>query len=291
MNATSTALDHAAGTRWSHYDAFYRSRARTGLVADLYAAAMGEDYPVEVGASSSCDWHLLGLLTTRLRLRPGRRLVDAACGTGGIGLWLARALNIRLDGFDLSPEAVTRAAARRDQFLGARAGHAVFRTAELENTGLPTAHAQGIVCVDALSRATDRGAALAELARVLESGGRLVVTRALRRGAKPPWHHQVEAAGLVQEHLDERPDEPAMWERLYRLWIQHADQLRHELGDAPAERMLREAEQNLPTLRGRRAVLLTLRRLPHEPAAPETADTMTSPDSRLGSRPTGRTQQ
>ncbi|WUT01782.1 class I SAM-dependent methyltransferase (plasmid) [Streptomyces sp. NBC_00708] len=291
MNTSRTALDHATGTRWSQYDAFYRARAGTSLVADLYAAAMGDDYPVEVGASSSCDWHLLGLLTTRLRLRPGRRLVDAGCGTGGIGLWLARALGVRVDGFDLSPEAVAQATARRDQFLGARTDHAVFRTAELENTGLPTAHAQGIVCVDVLGRATDRGAALAELARVLEPGGRLVVTRALRRGAEPQWHHQVAAAGLAQEHLDDRPGEPAMWERLYRLWIQHAAQLRHELGDVQAERMLREAEQTLPTLRGRRAVLLTLRRLPYEPAAQGAADTMTRPDSRPGDRPTGRTQQ
>ncbi|MFI1312444.1 hypothetical protein ACH4TS_20220 [Streptomyces albidoflavus] len=45
--------------------------------------------------------------------------------------------------------------------------------------------------------------------------------------------------------------EPAMWERVYRLWVTHADQLRHELGEAPAENMLREAHQMLPKLHGR----------------------------------------
>ncbi|MEU8740937.1 hypothetical protein [Streptomyces halstedii] len=25
------------------------------------------------------------------------------------------------------------------------------------------------------------------------------------------------------QHVDERPGEPAIWERLYRLWIAHAD--------------------------------------------------------------------
>ena len=44
-----------------------------------------------------------------------------------------------------------------------------------------------------------------------------------------------------------------MWERLYQLWIAYADQLRRELGEAPAENLLREAHQVLPTLRGRRA--------------------------------------
>ncbi|RPK32429.1 Demethylrebeccamycin-D-glucose O-methyltransferase [Streptomyces sp. ADI92-24] len=278
-------------TRSSQYDAFYAARARAGLVGQLYAMAMGEDYPVEIGASSSCDWHLLGLLTARLRLRPGRVLVDAGCGTGGIGLWLARALAVRLDGFDLSSVATAQAAERRTDFLGTHSDRAVFRTAGLEDTGLPTGHAQGIVCVDALGRATDRGAALRELGRILEPGGRLVMTRALRHGAEPQWQDQLAAAGLVQEHVDERPGEPAMWERLYRLWIQHAAQLRLELGETPAERMLREAQQTLPSLHGRRAVLLTVRRLPHEPDEPRAADTMTRPNTQPGDQPTGRNPQ
>ncbi|MFD0372871.1 class I SAM-dependent methyltransferase [Streptomyces sp. NPDC127114] len=263
--------------RSAQYDAFYTARARTNVVARLYAAAMGEDYPAEVAASSSCDWPLLGLLTARLRLSPGQLLVDAACGTGGIGLWLARALAVRLDGFDLSPVATTRAGERRADFLGADRDRAVFRVAELENTGLSTGHAHGIVCVDALGRAADRGAALRELGRVLVPGGRLVVTRALRQGAETTWHSQVSAAGLVEEHVDERPGEPAMWERLYRLWLAHADELRRELGEGPAERMLREAQQTLPHLRGRRAVLLTLRRPLDGPAGVGASDRMAEP--------------
>ncbi|MEU8741978.1 class I SAM-dependent methyltransferase [Streptomyces halstedii] len=252
----------AAMARSAHYDSFHAARARTGLVTRLYAEAMGEDYPGEVGASSSCDWPLLGLLTARLRMEPGQLLVDAGCGAGGVGLWLARALAVRVHGFDLSPVAVGQATARRARFLGSDVSRACFRVAELERTGLPDGRAHGIVCVDALGRAEDRGAALAELGRALVPGGRLAVTRALRRGADPAWQEQLASAGLEQERLDERPAEPAMWGRLYRLWIAHADGLRHELGDGPAERMLAEAHQVLPGLAGRRAVLLTLRRSP-----------------------------
>ncbi|MCZ1012182.1 class I SAM-dependent methyltransferase [Streptomyces lydicus] len=146
-----------AANRSAQYDSFYSARGRTDVVTRLYAAAMGEDYPVEIAASSSCDWSLLGLLTARLRLRPGQLLVDAGCGAGGIGLWLARALTVRLDGFDLSPVATAQATSRRAHFLGTTGDRALFRVAELEHTGLPSGHAHGIVCVDALGRAADRG--------------------------------------------------------------------------------------------------------------------------------------
>ncbi|MEU2977210.1 class I SAM-dependent methyltransferase [Streptomyces hirsutus] len=270
--------------RSAPYDAFYTARARTDLVTRLYAAAMGENYPSEVAAFSSCDWPLLGLMTARLRLRPGQMLVDAGCGTGGIGLWLARALSLRLAGFDLSPVAVVQAAARRSHF-GLPAARTAFRVAELENTGLPDAAADGIVCVDAFGHATDRIAALRELGRLLAPGGRLLLTRALRSGAMPSWREQAQAAGLVVEDVDERPAEPAMWQRLYRLWIAHAAELHRELGQAQARHMLEEAQRVLPMLPDRRAVLLTLRRPGASPKAPETVDTMAQPGSRLGREP------
>ncbi|MFE1576325.1 hypothetical protein [Streptomyces fradiae] len=52
-----------------------------------------------------------------------------------------------------------------------------------------------------------------------------------------PYRH----AGLTVEQVDERPGEPAMWERLYQLWTSHAGKLRREPGEAPAQSMLREA--------------------------------------------------
>jgi hypothetical protein len=76
-----------------------------------------------------------------------------------------------------------------------------------------------------------------------------------------------------------------MWARLYRLWISNADDLRRELGDIPAGRMLVEAHRMLPVLSGRRAVLLTLRRPAAQPAAHVTADRMTVPGRHLHDGP------
>lgn len=265
----------AGPTLAAQFDDFHTARARTGLVTHLYATAMGEAYPPEVADSSSCDWPLLGLMTARLRMQPGQLLVDAGCGTGGTGLWLARALSVRLVGIDLSPVAIEQAGARRPAFVPN--GRATFRVASLDATGLPDGCAHGIVCVDALGFASNRGDAVRELGRVLAPGGRLLLTRALRQSAEPAWEEEARAAGLTVEHVAERPHEPAMWERLYRLWISNADHLRHELGDAQADRMLAEAHNKLPSLPGRRAVLLTLRRPPQEPAPAGAADTMTAP--------------
>ncbi|MFE2302690.1 class I SAM-dependent methyltransferase [Streptomyces sp. NPDC059445] len=158
------------------------------------------------------------------------------------------------------------------------ADRATFRVAELEDNGLPDSIAHGIVCVDALGGAVDRDAAIRELGRLLAPGGRLVLSRSLRRDAEPLWEEQARTAGLTVEHVDERPAEPAMWDRLYRLWIAHADEMRRELGGVQARIMLREAHQVLPTLPGRRAVLLTLRRPAVSPATPGAADRMTRPD-------------
>lgn len=247
------------------YDAFHTARASTGLVAQLYEEAMGDAYPHEVNASSSCDWPLLATLITRLRLRPAHQLVDLGCGTGGIGLWLARAFGTRLTGIDISPRAISLATGRGPQFLPPH--RAEFHTATLEATGLPDGHADGAICIDAYSRAVDPRRALGEMRRILRPGGRMVLTSAGRHPITPPWPERAALAGLELEAEDERPDEPAMWRRLYGPWVEREADLRRELGDAQADSMISEARRRSPGLRLRRAVAVTLRR-PQEAERP-----------------------
>ncbi|MEW2164377.1 methyltransferase domain-containing protein [Streptomyces sp. NPDC007084] len=242
----------------AHFDAFHTARAGSGFVSALYAEAMGDAYPADVAPYSSCDRQLLETAAARLQLRPGEDLADVGCGTGGVGLWLARELRARLTGLDISPAAVRIAAARAAGFVPA--ARAVFLTGTLEATGLRDGVVDGVVCVDALANASDRVQALAEFGRVLRPGGRAVMTRAGASGLRQTVTEQAYAAGLELEFVDERPGEPAMWGRLYRLWQARAVDLRRELGDVQADGMLREAERMLPRLAGREALVVTLRK-------------------------------
>ncbi|MFD8782528.1 methyltransferase domain-containing protein [Kitasatospora sp. NPDC059599] len=141
------------------YDAFHRARSRTTITHDLCAQAMGDDYPADVAPSSSCDLPLLQLMTERLALQPYQHLVDLGCGTGGTGLWLARATGAAVRGVDISPEAIRLARARLPDFAPA---FGEFQVGSVRYTGLSYGRAHGLVCVDALGPAGDRGAALHE---------------------------------------------------------------------------------------------------------------------------------
>ncbi|MFI2077563.1 class I SAM-dependent methyltransferase [Streptomyces triculaminicus] len=114
------------------------------------------------------------------------------------------------------------------------------------------------ICVDALNFAPDPRAAFEELRRLLRPGARAVFTSADRRPASSrPWNR----VGLELEAEDERPHVPGMWRRLYRLWTDHEADLRSELGDAQADRMLDEARRRAPEMAYRRFSIVTVRHL------------------------------
>lgn len=242
------------------YNDFYAARISTDLLARLYQEALGDAFPAEVAAFGACDWDLLGTLAARLRLRPGQTLADIGCGTGGIGLWLARALAVELVGLDISSIAVQYAQQRRTKFVPAE--RARFQVGTVRATGLPDRSMDGVVLVDVPGREDDWKAALVEIHRVLAPGGRAVLTRSMPHSAATgtKWREQAEAYEFEIDHVDNRPEEPEIWRMLYRLWIERENDLRRELGDDETESMLQEANRVLPLLDSYRALVITLRR-------------------------------
>jgi SAM-dependent methyltransferase len=246
--------DRIAGVA-DDYDALHRAAQTSPLLAELFATAYGELYPAEVAASSSCTWWTLGQLVTELGPAAGGRLLDLGCGRGGPGLWVARALPARLVGIDVSPLGIELAAARAASFLPA--GGAEFRVATFEATGLPDAHVDAVMSVDALPFSPDPAAAVREVHRVLRPGGRLAFTTARRT----EWTELLAEAGLdvLGEHPD--PGGSERWLAFYELVERHAEAVRGQLDEVAATDLLTEARRGLETgMTGRRPRLVVGRR-------------------------------
>jgi ubiquinone/menaquinone biosynthesis C-methylase UbiE len=100
-------------------------------------------------------------------LPEGSEVLDAACGTGRHAAFLA-ARGHSVVGVDASPEMLARAAAKVPD--------ARFVLGELDRLPLADGSVDAAVCALALSHAQDLRPAVAELARVLRPGGRLVIS-------------------------------------------------------------------------------------------------------------------
>lgn len=247
------------GITAADYDTAHRARQDSALLRELWAQAMGDQYPAEVDPFSACTWWLLGQIVARLRLPPNGRLVDLGCGCGGPGLWLARALSANLVGIDFSAVAVRFATGRIPEFVAPC--RASFRQATFEDTGLSGGCADGVVSVDAFPFAADRLAALREVWRILVAGGRFVLTVRVESGGPSDWPAMARSVGFDVEDMLADDDRDRTWQRLYALWLAHEADLRADIGDHAAGNLIleaRRAQQRLVALP--RSVLLVLRR-------------------------------
>jgi len=154
----------------SHYNATY-GNFQTDLYAQIRREAFGED----IGQNS---WHTSDEQDRFLQwldLSPGKRLLDVACGAGGPALRIAAATGCSVVGIDVYEQAVRAAnslAAQRDL-----AERAQFRATDATGP-LPFSDSSfdAITCIDAINHFPDRPQVIAEWARLLKLGGRLLFT-------------------------------------------------------------------------------------------------------------------
>jgi SAM-dependent methyltransferase len=153
-----------------HYGAHYRAFA-----AEVYARVRREAFGDDVGQNSWLTRDELDRFAGRLELGTSTRLLDIACGSGGPALHLARATGCEVVGVELEAEAVASGIRQaREAGLGARA---TFLQADASRR-LPFEDGSfdAILCVDAICHLADRSRVLADWARVLRRGGRLLFT-------------------------------------------------------------------------------------------------------------------
>jgi ubiquinone/menaquinone biosynthesis C-methylase UbiE len=152
------------------YDAVYDAMPRSPTLRRLWKQLVaGEDYPDDFYHISFITLPDLRHLARALRLSPGSRFSDIACGMGGPALWIARETGAHLSGIDVSPVAVVQAE-KRAQALGL-VGTAEFSAGSFAETGLETASMDAAMTVDALQYAPDKAAALREFARIIRPDG------------------------------------------------------------------------------------------------------------------------
>lgn len=213
--------------------------------------------PPHLPSSSLLTWDGLAEVVEALRLRPGARLLDLACGRGGYGLEIAARTGATLTGVDFSSEAIAQAVA-----LAQRLGiDAEFRVGDLADTGLPTASVDALVCVDSIQFKSD-AASFDEMHRVLAPGGRIALTtwealdradeRVLALLRTVDTRSSLERAGFVDIEVREPPAwraaERALWEEAAGL----------DPGDDPALQSLHdEGVRVLPGIDLTRRVLAT----------------------------------
>jgi len=133
---------------------------------ETYGEDLGQNSWITAGEYDTfCDW---------LGLGRGMHVLDAASGSGGPALHLARKYGLRVTGIDINEAGVTTA---RRAAAAAKVADADFQPADM-NQRLPFGANtfDAVVCIDAMNHFRDRLHVLREWHRVLKRGRRILFT-------------------------------------------------------------------------------------------------------------------
>ena len=154
----------------TYYDANY-GNFQTKLYAEIRREAFGED----IGQNSWLTVEEQDMFLEWLDLSPGKTLLDVACGSGGPTLRMAAKTGCSVIGVDLHEQAIATARSLASQRT--LADPSEFRVVNAsEPLPFPDAHFDAITCVDAINHIPNRPSVVAQWARLLKPGGRLLFT-------------------------------------------------------------------------------------------------------------------
>lgn len=153
-----------------HYDANYEN-FQTELYEQIRREAFGED----IGQNSWLTADEQDKFLSWLNLSSGKCLLDVACGAGGPALRIAANTGCSVVGIDIHEQGVTTAlSTAADRGLSGIAKFQVVNAAQ--PLPFPDASFDAITCIDAINHLPNRPHVVAEWARLLKPGGRLLFT-------------------------------------------------------------------------------------------------------------------
>ncbi|MFD7814714.1 SAM-dependent methyltransferase [Streptomyces sp. NPDC059785] len=130
---------------------------------------------------------LTDVLIERLLVDDSAHVLDLGCGVGGPGLRVARETGARVTGVSISQEQV-KTANRLAEEAGL-ADRAVFRHADAMKLPFEDASFDAVMALESIIHMPDRQQVLTEAARVLQPGGRLVLTDVFERAPRKETLH------------------------------------------------------------------------------------------------------
>ncbi|KOV82542.1 methyltransferase domain-containing protein [Nocardia sp. NRRL S-836] len=166
---------HHAGVR-NVYDGFgrvYRSVWGPNIHYG-YWEDDADDSSVEVATDRLTD-----LMISGLAAQPGQRVLDIGCGIGHPARRLVRTAGVHVVGISISHLQVQQA--NEDAAAAGLGDKATFQFADAMDLPFPDASFDAAWAFESMWHMPDRGRVLAETARVLRPGGRLVVADVVQR--------------------------------------------------------------------------------------------------------------
>lgn len=242
------------------FDDLYAGQPQSETFRNIFREVFGDEYPEEVDGCGFVTTSDLADIARHIDIPQGARLVDLACGCGGAGMWVARAVGAELTGIDISRVAIENAQRRVAEF--GLHGRAQFLVGDFADTGLPEESFDGAMSVDSLFLVPDKASALHETHRILRPGARFVFTTWEADAATmvPDYQPLLRRAGFEIDSYEEiagwRERQRGVHERI----LAEQDTLTREMGREAVRVWIVCAQTELPRLSKMRRVMAVARK-------------------------------
>lgn len=151
------------------------------------------------GSVGTHEYSLLKMNEVLARLAqvlPGDRVLDAGCGCGGSAIWLAENIGCRVEGINIVPSQL--AVARRFAAKYNVSEKARFSRQNYCNTSFRNGSFDLIWALESVVHTDNKAAFAKEAARLLKTGGRLLMTDLMLRRGRPYSLHDEERLQMVE---------------------------------------------------------------------------------------------